>query len=653
MLPKITEYHQAISNPESFKTLYPDIKPLKDENGELIFASGNFAVVYKVLHKNQFYAVKCFLKEQEERIERLKAISNFINDNPSKYWVQMDVFEDELWVEVDGIGKDYTVVLMPWINAPTLGSIIRDCINSNALLIIGIINENLEIMFQWILEKGFAHGDLKHDNILINKITLQPILIDYDGMYIPKFEGKKAIEIGSPCFQHPNRSEHDFNDFLDDFSMFIILFSLSILVEAPHLWSLYNHDQNIVFDVSDFLKKKIKNFLFELEKLEFRTNKLYLTILRNQNWNVISPQFAVREEIIFNTNSKYYIAYEATEKGNAIRKEISTKIGIGKIINKSFDKDWSDYINGIREYTSIELLEKIRSFTGIQLNAGSNYTEKINLCDFKLITHFEKLVLNDIEDNQDISCFRFYSNLKHLEILNSVFLSNISVIKFFYRLEELKIYNCTSIIDLNHLKYLARLRTLALDSIIKIADFSSISKNENLEELYLYFLPEIIDISFLEKLPKIEKLLIGHCNKIPMEQYYIINESKNLKWLKLINMKKISNLDFLTNLNNLTFLHIIEIFPLENIQGISNLINLRSLEIAYVPLKIDLFPLSKLVNLNVLKLHGISINQNFDFLENLENLEILILDKKFSKKLIKIKDNCKILYEDSIMINAL
>ena len=142
MLPKITEYHQAISNPESFKTLYPDIKPLKDENGELIFASGNFAVVYKVLHKNQFYAVKCFLKEQEERIERLKAISNFINDNPSPYWLNFEVLEKELWVETSFESRDYSIVLMPWIQSPTLGNSIQNKIEQNLLNDLKTINDN-------------------------------------------------------------------------------------------------------------------------------------------------------------------------------------------------------------------------------------------------------------------------------------------------------------------------------------------------------------------------------------------------------------------------------------------------------------------------------------------------------------------------------
>jgi hypothetical protein len=310
MLPKITEYHQAISNPESFKTLSSDIDILTDENGELIFASGNFAVVYKVLYKNQFYAIKCFLKEQEERVERLEAISDYIKHNKSEYWVQIDVFENELWVDVEGIGRDYTVVLMPWITAPTLGNILKTFIEKNDIKSIQIINENLKKMFQWILEKGFAHGDLKQDNILINDSTLEPFIIDYDGMFIPEFKGKIALELGSPCFQHPTRSEDHFDHFLDDFSMFIILYSLDILIEAPFLWHTYNHDQNIVFDVSDFSQNK-NLLLLELEKLKSKKNKNYLSILKKQNWNLLSPQMEFREEVIFNRSSLSKNVYDS------------------------------------------------------------------------------------------------------------------------------------------------------------------------------------------------------------------------------------------------------------------------------------------------------------------------------------------------------
>ena len=75
--PLISEYIEAIGSAEDNFNKLSNLRPVLDDNGNPIMSSGNFAVVFKMKDVNdgRYYAVKCFLKEQEGRNERYQEIA--------------------------------------------------------------------------------------------------------------------------------------------------------------------------------------------------------------------------------------------------------------------------------------------------------------------------------------------------------------------------------------------------------------------------------------------------------------------------------------------------------------------------------------------------------------------------------------------------
>ena len=67
--PLISEYVDAIKAAEDNFEKLSHLRPVLDEGSNPIMSSGNFAVVFKMedVNSGKFYAVKCFLKEQEGR----------------------------------------------------------------------------------------------------------------------------------------------------------------------------------------------------------------------------------------------------------------------------------------------------------------------------------------------------------------------------------------------------------------------------------------------------------------------------------------------------------------------------------------------------------------------------------------------------------
>ena len=98
--PLISEYIDAIRLAEDNFNKLSNLRPVLDGNGNPIMSSGNFAVVFKMKDVNdgRYYAVKCFLKEQEGRNERYQEIAEELKYNSSSYLINIQYVEDELYV---------------------------------------------------------------------------------------------------------------------------------------------------------------------------------------------------------------------------------------------------------------------------------------------------------------------------------------------------------------------------------------------------------------------------------------------------------------------------------------------------------------------------------------------------------------------------
>jgi serine/threonine protein kinase len=233
--PTISEYKTAVRNaPKTLRTL-KDYEPVLRADGEPWFCSGGLAAVFKLRHRvtGQFLALKCFHKYQVDRAETYALISACLGEYPSSYLVHYEYKDNEIWVNSASAGNGgYPLLAMAWAEGVTLGEYVQKCCQANDKAALKKLIEEFDWFAFWLLSQPFAHGDLKPDNIIIRPDG-KPILLDYDGMYVPAMKGQDASELGSPVYRHPARTVKDFNKRMDDFSLVILLLELRILAANP------------------------------------------------------------------------------------------------------------------------------------------------------------------------------------------------------------------------------------------------------------------------------------------------------------------------------------------------------------------------------------------------------------------------------------
>lgn len=249
--PLISEYIESIKSSEDNFDELCYLRPVLDNMGQPVMSGGNFAIVFKMKDERdgKFYAVKCFTREQEGRAESYKLIADELEFVSSNYLTPIKYLENELFVDTKSSDEEeFPVLLMDWVEGITLDKYIRA--NKNDMYALGMLAYRFSKIASWLLSQPFAHGDLKPDNILVREDG-SIVLVDYDGMYVPAMKGQKAREIGSPDYRHPARTEKDFDEHIDDFSLVLILLSLKAISLNPHLLEESDTDC-MLFSEKDF-----------------------------------------------------------------------------------------------------------------------------------------------------------------------------------------------------------------------------------------------------------------------------------------------------------------------------------------------------------------------------------------------------------------
>ena len=157
-------------------------------------------------------------------LKLIEQIAEELKDVDSPYLVSIRYLDKELFVDTEQADEtEFPVLLMDWVEGKTLDKYLRENLDDKYAL--EMLAYRFSQLAQWLIPQPFAHGDLKPDNILVREDgTL--VLVDYDGMYVPAMKGQKARELGSPDFRHPLRTENDFDEHIDDFSIVSIFFLL-------------------------------------------------------------------------------------------------------------------------------------------------------------------------------------------------------------------------------------------------------------------------------------------------------------------------------------------------------------------------------------------------------------------------------------------
>ena len=252
LYPTISDYISSICTPEDFDQL-TDLEPVLDSNNHPILSSGNFAVVFKMRNKKtgKLHALKCFLKDQPNRCESYRLIADELEFVSSTFLTPIRFLEKEIFVDSAATTEtEFPVLLMDWIEGVPLDRYVREHISdSNALALLAY---QFSRMSAWLLSQPFAHGDMKPDNILVTPEG-NLVLVDYDGMYVPKMAGQKARETGTPDFRHPSRTpDSTFDEHIDDFAVASILLSLRALALNPSWFSSYGANDRLLLSDADY-----------------------------------------------------------------------------------------------------------------------------------------------------------------------------------------------------------------------------------------------------------------------------------------------------------------------------------------------------------------------------------------------------------------
>jgi serine/threonine protein kinase len=446
--PLLTQYIQSVENAaDCFKTLLP-IAPII-ENGKPKFASGGFAIVFKMQGGDKTnLAVKCFTSEQAERGRRFQKIQHFLKQNPMPFWIDFQYIESELWVNTTPQdGDEYDIVAMPWVEGRTLGEAVREaCQRGDKSALRQLLTKFID-MALLLLALPCAHGDLKHDNIMVGNDG-KLYLVDYDGFFVPDFKGEKSQERGSDDYQHPSRNTTTFDRHIDDFSIAIIALSLVALCERPELYAQYNQGQNLIFSRADFAPN---------------------TLSQATIWAGLQLPKPITELLKYTEQQNSYKLPMLAGYLSELREKADEKLPIFNQTNDSLQIWWDNLTDLEREVLTINYkLSKI----GWAIPEFYKYNSILNLAylvkdiandvDLHELVRLEKLILSGQQYNK-------------LEIINLKF------IYIFANLQELYC-NYTKITSLSDIKNCVNLQSLNFSNT-QIPSLSDIENCVNLQSL--------------------------------------------------------------------------------------------------------------------------------------------------------------------------
>jgi hypothetical protein len=274
--PTPQDYNEALQSPRinfedvDLRAGIPDVTPL----GLPRPITGGFASVYSVRSNSKRWAVRCFLRDFSDHRERYGAIAQHLANANLPYMVRFEFLEKGIRVR----GQWYPILKMEWIEGLSFHEAIEANItNSEALRSLA---ERWVKMCAALKKHSIAHGDLQHGNILISNGEFR--LIDYDGMFVPALSGRESHEVGHRNYQHPGRTESDFGPHLDNFSAWVIYFTLMALSIEPGLWNRYgNSQEHLLFQKGDFDALRFSRVFRSLQHMQDDRIQKYLPLFES------------------------------------------------------------------------------------------------------------------------------------------------------------------------------------------------------------------------------------------------------------------------------------------------------------------------------------------------------------------------------------
>lgn len=358
----------------------------RTRNGDLQACVGGFSIVFPVEVQGNKWAFRCWHHTLDEAQARIKLLSSELSKIQLPYFIDF-VYSDQ-GIVVNG--RTYPTTRMKWINGRNIKDYI--CHYKNDAGRICRLAKEFYIMTQALHEQSIAHGDLQHENILVNQYG-KIFLIDYDSMFVPALSYFNAVNTtnGKDGYQHPARINCKYaSKKLDYFSEVVILISILAIAYNPKLVEKYDFEDSdcMLFQKSDFkdivhsaiykdlssiqgdfnvlLKVLVyylkKNNIEELDPLEVTINKaspnnaIILSEYLGRVENVVQNQREIDEQkrdddewqsaLRDNSMVSYHIYLKSCPNGKHIA-EANTKIANLQEQEKKLkeDADWNAAIN--------------------------------------------------------------------------------------------------------------------------------------------------------------------------------------------------------------------------------------------------------------------------------------------------------------------
>jgi serine/threonine protein kinase len=220
---------------------------------------GGFALTYTLTVGIKKFAIRCFHKQSLDLESRYLAISSKIKSLNSPYFLDFE-FQPK-GVKVNGV--QYPLVKMAWATGITLGEFLEQNYKNKGLM--QNLQKSLRELANYLESNNISHGDISPDNIMVsnNGYTLQ--LIDYDGMFVDAFRGKKSTELGNRNFQHMKRTADHFSHTLDRFSFILLDVAIEALINSPNLWKTTQSEATaVIFRANDYASPENSTVFQEL-----------------------------------------------------------------------------------------------------------------------------------------------------------------------------------------------------------------------------------------------------------------------------------------------------------------------------------------------------------------------------------------------------
>jgi serine/threonine protein kinase len=305
--PSGSEYQKSVQNCHIcvLDPLLRDGQPQKKSNYGLLVYSGGYTRVFPVDVNQKMYALRCWTNSVENVEYRYQEIKTYLEKYQLSCFVLFDYIAEGILVN----GLKYPILRMEWAEGPNLKTFIQNNLYSSDIL--EKAADNFLQTVQLLHQNNIAHGDLQHENIIVQgqKDDIQMILIDYDSLYIPAFQGMKDEIAGKPSFQHParikNEQSSEATDYIDYFSELVIYLTILVFAEQPSLWDQFNINalEDFFFTDQDFIYPD-QSPIFEIfDKMSARIQYL-AAALRNYCHQSSITQFIPLEMLVNNTQAQ-------------------------------------------------------------------------------------------------------------------------------------------------------------------------------------------------------------------------------------------------------------------------------------------------------------------------------------------------------------